>query len=241
MTQAISDEMLTAYLDGALDADDRATVEAALARDPAVANRLAALDVPMAALRDGFDDLLAQAPSPPALPSVSTQPPRRWLELAAAVVIGVGLGAGALFWQGDAAPSDWKMAVADYQVLYVPQTLAMPAPEPDAAQAQLEQASAAVGVDLTPAVNAGDLSFRRAQLLGYKGRPLVQVAYLSRDDLPFALCVTDVDGPDIAPEAVMLSGLAGAFWVRDGKGFLIIGGDDLATVETLADDLQARL
>ena len=64
---------------------------------------------------------------------------------------------------------------------------------------------------------------------------------IATDDLPFALCVTDVDGPDSPPEAVMLSGLAGAFWVRDGKGFLIIGGDDLATVETLADDLQARL
>ena len=57
-----SDADLVAYLDGGLDADTRASLEAAVDTDPGLGERLAALSLDTEALREGFAALLADAP-----------------------------------------------------------------------------------------------------------------------------------------------------------------------------------
>lgn len=62
----IPDETLMAYVDGELDAVARAQVEAALAADPQLADRLARQQALVAQLRAAFDGVLAE-PLPPRL------------------------------------------------------------------------------------------------------------------------------------------------------------------------------
>ncbi|MEL6683889.1 MAG: hypothetical protein AAFN63_10795 [Pseudomonadota bacterium] len=241
MTKAISDETLTAFLDGALGPKEQAEFETALADSPDLQDRLARLDAPLAPLRQGFDALLDQSPAMPSHLHAAKPEGMAWRQLAAVLVLGVGLGAGAIWMHDRNAAPDWKLAVAQYQVLYVPQTLAIPAPDDATRQQQLSVVSDAIGVDLSPAGVASGLNFRRAQQLGFEGAPLIQIAYLSEDNQPFAFCVTEVDAADSAPSATVLAGLAGAHWVEDGKGYLIIGGDDLGRVTALAGELRSQL
>ena len=73
-----SDEDLTAFLDG--EADDALTAAIAdqLERDSDLADRLAALDIPMVPLAEAYNALLAEAPPMPDLPAtVPNDEPRR--------------------------------------------------------------------------------------------------------------------------------------------------------------------
>ena len=58
--QKHSDEALVAYLDGELDGDERAHVEAWLAADPAVRDRLLALAESATTLRSAFAEFVAE-------------------------------------------------------------------------------------------------------------------------------------------------------------------------------------
>ena len=69
----ITDEDLTAFLDGELGAEDAARVSAALAASPELEARLNALQVPLAGMRSAFEGVLAQAPEAPELPEPSTR------------------------------------------------------------------------------------------------------------------------------------------------------------------------
>jgi len=54
----LSDETLMAYADNELDAETRATVEAAMASDPEVARRVASHQALRSSIRNGYDDIL---------------------------------------------------------------------------------------------------------------------------------------------------------------------------------------
>ena len=109
----ITDDMLSAYLDGELSADDRARVDAALAQDPALAARLKALDAATRRFADAIRET-DKAPLPAGVEDllrpqtdnvVAFRPKRReqpkWVRPAAmaasilALVVAVGMfGAG---------------------------------------------------------------------------------------------------------------------------------------------------
>lgn len=127
MSRAIPDETLTAYADGELGGEEEARVRAAVAADPALARRLAALREAREAARAAFADV-AREPVPAALlaavlaaDAASAPPPPRaanapaWrpaaiaAAIAAAVALVVGGVAGALLAPGPeriAAPLD---------------------------------------------------------------------------------------------------------------------------------------
>ena len=67
------------------------------------------------------------------------------------------------------------------------------------------------------------------------------MAFLSDTGVPFAICVTKVKEGDRAAKTETLSGLATTHWVRDGFGFMIIGGENLDYVQSLAADLSDRI
>ncbi|MEO0358077.1 MAG: hypothetical protein AAF386_07240, partial [Pseudomonadota bacterium] len=85
-----SDTVLRAYLDGALDADQAANIDAALATDDDLARRMMALDDVAGAVQSAFQKLQ------PAPQSIAHQDKRgvNWAVVAATVVVGVGLGWG---------------------------------------------------------------------------------------------------------------------------------------------------
>lgn len=242
MNETISNEDLTAYLDGELAEGERRRIEEAVAADADLAARLEALDVPVGAAKPLFDALLDSAPECPPVQSAA-RPSRLFPRMAAAGLLVLGIGIGVV-WSPLAkrdTPSDWKMAVANYQVLYVPETLAGGPADPEHAATDLARLSGTLGRDLSRAVSVEGLRFRRAQMLGLEAEPLVQIAYLGDDDVPFAICVTPVDDPSYAPRTEHLAGLAAAHWVADGFGFLVIGGDDLDFVRGVAARLQGSL
>jgi anti-sigma factor RsiW len=99
MTQPIPESDLMAYADGQLAPERRAAFEAALAADPGLAARLAALREQKAALHEALDPWLDE-PIPARLLAAATPPvhPSAWqawrpfLSLAATLLIGLGAG-----------------------------------------------------------------------------------------------------------------------------------------------------
>ncbi|MEO0943837.1 MAG: zf-HC2 domain-containing protein [Pseudomonadota bacterium] len=234
----ITDEQLTAYLDGELDAAEIARINAALATSPELTERLAALDFPVADIRAAFDRTLDAAPAAPTLPKVQKKTALPWLAaVAAAAVLGFGLGGIVL---RQAAP-DWTEVVANYQSLYVTDTLSAPPLAPETQRINVAALSGQLGVDLVPLIDLDDIQFRRAQMLGYEGAPLVQMAYLADDAVPIAICVTPISGGDTSVTQSRLFGMEAASWTTNGHGYLIIGGDDPALIEALAERVRAAI
>ena len=232
----INDEMLTAYLDGELSQSDHALVEQGLRERRDLAARLSALSLPMERLRQGADQILSEAPTPPVSGGVSHM--AKWVfpvGLAAALVLGLGIGT----WATRPAANDWVDAVANYQSLYVSETLAVAETQAQSVE-KLATLSQEIGLDLAGLSSVGAIDYRRAQLLGFQGRPLVQVAYLD-GDAPIAICITAINGDDTGIEEGVRHGLAAASWQRNGYGFLVIGGSDADLIRELAEAVRREI
>lgn len=108
--QEVTDEMLMAYVDGELDAQTGASVAAAIAADPALAERADLFRASAEAAQSAFADILA-APPPAGLLAAARKdaapaaviafPRRSWvraaLPLAACLLLAIGAGGGYLF------------------------------------------------------------------------------------------------------------------------------------------------
>ncbi len=245
--RAFSDEQLTAFLDGEADDALEAAIAEALETDAALAERMAGLEVPMAAIVGAYDELLTSAPPlpdlPPALPEpANTNARNSWAW--GLGIFGTGLAAGlavALFTglgTPEPAPRGWVSFVASYQTLYTSATFEQVNPSPQEAARQLAAVSKAIGIDLTNLPQTEGLTFKRAQLLGFTGKPLVQISYLREDGTPVALCIIPA-----GPEAQGLNmgsaeGLDLARWNTPGYGFLLIGGQEGEPLEREAEIFQ---
>ncbi|WP_299287618.1 hypothetical protein [uncultured Tateyamaria sp.] len=240
-----SDEDLTAYLDGEADDALHAAIDAALETDEALGDRLAGLDIPMGAIKAAYADLLDNAPAPPVFeaPVANTPRPRfgwGW----GLSTFGTGIAAGLAvavftgFGTPEPAPRGWVSFVASYQALYTTETLSVADPSADDAAVQLAAVSDALGLDLAALPQAEGLTFKRAQVLGFKGKPLIQIAYLRDDGTPVALCILPA-GPDAQPVNMgQAEGLDIARWNTPGFGFLLIGGTDAAPLAQEAETFQ---
>ena len=93
--QTFTDEQLVAYLDGEVEHTPADEITAALANDPELANRLAALDFNKDALRSGFDTLLTQQ-QPPVLPIAPVAANNNWVlagSMAASILVALFVAA----------------------------------------------------------------------------------------------------------------------------------------------------
>lgn len=96
----VTDADVNAYVDGQLAPVRVPAIEEAIARDPALAARVAELRRQNAALRDAFDPWLAEAPPERLVAATAFDPARRrsprWLgaavAAAASLVVGLGIG-----------------------------------------------------------------------------------------------------------------------------------------------------
>ena len=112
MSRDLNDHMedwaLHAYADGELSPEQRAEVEALLARDPEAARKVADWKRQRDLLKSAFDGVLDE-PVPPQLSATLRQPapPARlspWLAMAAAVLLLVCGGLAGWFLKGETAP-----------------------------------------------------------------------------------------------------------------------------------------
>ncbi|MEP4195181.1 MAG: hypothetical protein ABJL99_06020 [Aliishimia sp.] len=244
-----SDEELTAFLDGEAATDDVRAIEAALDQDTELAQRLSDLDISFLDLKGQFDGLLAQAPPvpdlPAALPTVANlNSTPRWPSLGLGLSAGLVAGFAMAVTFGLTRPPapeptrGWLSVVAGYQMLYTPETLVS---AETSHGTPLTVLSDIVGLDLTALAQVEGLTFKRAQRLGFNGKPLIQIAYTLPDGTPFAICILPNGSEARGPRFQELEGMQAADWTTGSHGVLLIGGDDPSALGALADTVETLL
>ncbi|MEL7012458.1 MAG: hypothetical protein AAFO72_04175 [Pseudomonadota bacterium] len=239
--RGFSDEDLALFLDG--EAPDGLTreIETALAQDPSLAAELDSLRAAEAAFVSAQENLLSLAPATPNLPRHKARAPAlapAFAGLAAGLVI-----AATVSWSLLSKPEPgWREVVANYQSLYVTETLSGVTEPQGVSEAKLIALSEVLGLDLTNLPEVDGLAYRRAQQLGYKGAPLAQLTFLTANGGPVALCILRTGGADTSGiETDTLDGMAAYSWVDNGFGVLLIGplGDN--TLSEAAQTFRAAL
>ena len=255
MASEDDDLKLTAYLDGELDPDDRAAIEARLAAESDLQARLEALRDAAQLTRAAFETLLDAAPAAAmqarldatrVAPQRPVAPfPRRAAAVAAAVAIvafAAGLGAGR--WSAGpggavARRDDWRAAVVEYMDLYTTESFG------EATSPRLGAELATLSQRLDAPLDAArlqidGLALRRAELLQYDGAPLGQIGYLD-GATPVAFCILR-DGEADAPLSTdSRNGFAAASWAGGGRGFMLVGKVPAERLEGLARLLKQRM
>ncbi len=255
---ADSDALLTAYLDGELDAAERGALEKRFLAEPALKVRLDELArggrpfgpayaallaaAPEARMQAMLADLVAKHERGLARSGPSWWSPRA---IAAALVIFIAGGfagyAGLPLLLHPPQPG-WRQVVAEYQGLTTAATLAAVPDDTAAMQQQLAAAGAKLAVDLSPDKLAlPDAALKRVQLYEFRGRPLVQLAYLAGDSGPMALCIIANGRPDEPAAFEVREGFNIVFWTDGGRGYMLIGKQPRATLEAYAGDLEPRV
>lgn len=254
-----SDEQLTAYLDGELTAEQRASLEAMLETDERVVGRLEFLSRSSLPFKQAFAPLLAEAPKAKLEAMVSAlhdrQPAdmpagigrRRFLgALAACLVAGIVadrafIGLHRRLTASDEG-SEWRAVVAEYIALYTPDTLAGPVPSLAAQAGQLSAVEARLGLRLSPeAIALSGADFKRALLLQYDDQPLAQLAYLDPETGPLALCIVRSDDGPKSPDVEARKGMNVVYWSDKTHAFMLIGHAPVERMKALAGDVRTRL
>ncbi len=247
MTEKINDELLTAYLDSELSEEEAKKAEKALASNN---SDLKMLEINKTDIKTSLDAILPIAPQMPELQQmrIAQKATRGFSSIALAASLALGMISGAWLFNGtefrlyNSEPSlEWKTAIANYQMLYVPETLANSSENKDQAIRKLKSLSNDLGRELVGANSVNNLEFYRAQMLGLEGNPLVQIVYMAENGTPIAICVTKVNETNYEPKSELIQGLASSHWVDDKYGFLVIGGKDLNFVENIASNLAKQL
>jgi anti-sigma factor RsiW len=263
MSAGDDDARLVAWIDGELDESAHAAIEARLATDIGLRDRLARLREGGRPFAAALDLLLDEAPVERLQASLAAldrqEPPsarrnaifsRGRLGVAAAIgLFCAGIVAGHYGPTGPAqvAPSsevasgqheDWRQAVAEYMGLYTPETFAGAAPSQHDGLAEL---SAKIGLPLTSErIALANLQFKGAQIFNFEGAPLGQVAYIDPATGPVLFCIIRNLEPDAAMKAETREGFAVASWAHEGRGYMLIGRLPVNQTAELANALQQR-
>jgi hypothetical protein len=243
-----TDEDLTAYLDAEADPERARVIDEALAKDKVLQARLDRLSIPVGDLKTAFDKLTMAAPSYPSVLESYSPPERSFAGLlrpmAATAVLCLAAGwFAAGFYVRDKAGS-WQQSVAAYHALYVNSTLSDVNQTPGAAAIELARVSTALGkpIALDAVTASGKLDYKRAQILGFEGRPLIQLAFMSKTGVPVALCIIRDGGlENIGIKTGTLAGMSTASWSKGDYDYLLIGGTDSLIIGETAAIFSAQL
>ncbi|WP_240535359.1 anti-sigma factor family protein [Rhizobium freirei] len=255
-----TDEQLTAFIDGELDAADREWIERLIAGDARVAERFDFLARGTLPFREAFDPMLAEAPAAKleamlAAIAAMEKPEARaagigrrgFLAAVAASFVAaiaidravIGLGHGLSKPDED---GEWRAAVAEYLSLYTADTLSGPSGDHAQQVAQLGEVGTKLGLALAPeAIAMPGVEFKRAQILNYDSRPLAQIAYLDPESGPLALCIVQSARGATAPDMESRRGMNIVYWSSATHAFMLIGHAPIDRIQQLADEVRARL
>src|SRR4029077_10582092 len=136
----------------------------------------------------------------------------------------------------------WRQAVAEYMLLYTPETISGIADDPSHLEHELAVVGAKLGVRLSPSeLSLPDIALKRAQILQYDGKPLGQVAYLDPHDGVMALCIYADSHQGIVPTTEQRVGLNIVHWASHGRAFMLVGRKAIPELRDLAGLLSRRL
>lgn len=138
----------------------------------------------------------------------------------------------------EAPERGWRQAVADYQVLFTSDSLT----PYQGGDSGLDLANAALGIPIDSLTDEVDgLNFRKVQLLQFKDKVLVQVAYLSHKGKPVSFCIFASGKPEQPEQVEQRNGLEIVHWILAGYGFMVIGDVPQQELQVMASDLKTRI
>ena len=136
----------------------------------------------------------------------------------------------------------WRATVAYYQKLFVKETLARASGNEEVQSANLRAALDTVGLNLSVGkVSVEPLEFKRADVLNFKGKPLVQVAYLYNGDTPVSFCIIRGRKPVFGVKTERREGLNIAHWRSSEYGFMVIGDVPQDALNRIARKLKQQV
>lgn len=263
------DATMVALLDGMLPPEEAEQARRRIAADPGLAARLERLAAGGNQARDAFAMLpppplgleawLARQTA--AAPQARPVPRRPWwggfspmrlaAALAAVLIAGIAIGyvtgrvtapEGSVEEELAGSPEEWREAVAQYLALYNADTLTALSDDPALHDRQLAIVASRLGIALpAAAVALPELTFKRAQIFDYEGRPLGQIAYTDAAGQPVALCILRQDLPVAGLTSEERHGINIVYWSKDGLGYLLAGRLSADRLETIAADVARRL
>jgi len=234
-----SDDQLSLFLDGEAEEVLEAQISAALGHDVVLAARVEKLSSSTQVIRNALDLVTLNAPAMPA--NLATSAPSRLPQVLIPLGLAASFALGLLVSTALRQPVDWVDQVASYQALYVPETLSGSVQDAAVTLETLTSAQTALGLDLVGHTQIEGLNFKRVQMLGIEGAPLVQIAYVDAHGVPFALCAMPVSSEDRTFETEMNHALATVSWIENGIGFVLIGGTDQSFVTERAQEVGQAL
>jgi anti-sigma factor RsiW len=263
----ISDETLTAFLDGELDDAAAGELARQVEADAALQARLSALDLNLGSIRKDYTELNKTAPlaalraaiqADAAAPMAANSNARGWSNPAIAAACAACLAFGvfispfvASFVPGLKNPvseiagtsqKSWRQSVAEYQALYAAETLTLNPQDPVKQDETLAKLSARVGVPLErQRLQLDKASFQRGQLLNFDGNPLVQLAFLYDGDKPVAVCLIANGAKDAAPASEVRKGMPLVHWAHGGVSYMVIGQIKAGELTAMAGALQGQI
>jgi len=130
---------------------------------------------------------------------------------------------------------EWVQRVAQYQSLYVENTVSSITGGEKAASSLLENIKARTGMRTgVPDLSSFGYRFVRAQELGYQNKPLVQLVYFKAGHAPLAVCYMPATGEMRADMKVEThDGLLAAGWIQNEQRFVIVGDESREVIEKL--------
>lgn len=245
--RSYSDEQLTAWLDGEAEFAPINEISEAVKEDAALAKRIEALRVDRDAIAKSFNRLAPSktAPSLDAMSGSSAIPISRSFgvttaatALAACLVMGLFIGR---FTTND-RPTDWMEYVAAYQALYTSDTLVATKRNDTVLNAELARVGGIIGkpVALEDLKQASELTYRRAQILGFEGKALAQFAFVTDTGIPVALCILRNGEKTSTFETQKMEGMEAASWSSGEFEYLLIGGEDPGLIHRMAEIFKDR-
>lgn len=259
-----SDEELVAYLDGEAEFAPVDAIKAALLTDESLANRLNRLKFDKEALTYSMETIADNAKEHKALPdflSETAAAPQKsdafklvsnnrsgffegWQKIAAVALLAVAIGWCAKSFSSVNNLQNWHNYVAAYQALYSKETLAPIIQTEETSSKQLQHVTGVLGkkIELTQLTNVKGLNYKRAQILGFKGQPLIQLAFLSDEGKPVALCIIKAsnNGQTKVINDVQ-QGLKAAHWKKGEFEYLLIGSNDAELIKSAATQFSKTL
>jgi anti-sigma factor RsiW len=246
-----TNEELTAYLDGVAGPELARAIETAKAASPEVRGRLASLQIDPLKIKVAFDALL---PTAPVLPVTLTQArpgqlravlPWRMLAATALVSLALGWATSSLVthW-ANRQTTTWQHYAATYHAMYRHETLAHVRPSPSVTADDLSRISQALGLTVSQdlVTRSDALEFKRAQVLGFEGQPVAQLAFTTKAGVPVALCIARVDVEGSVPvRTATVLGMSSATWSKGRYQYLLIGGTELSTIAVSANAFAKAL
>lgn len=250
----LSDEHLSAYLDGELSAEDTRAVEALVASDPAVADALERLMATDTAVKAAFDEMLTDpvpfelaatirsAPEPARVAPAAPRGLPGWAAIAASVgFLAVGGLGGYTLGQNEApeivaSTPGWLNEIAAYHGVYETQVrhLVEVAAEE---QAHIETwLGNTTGVEFAvPDLTGAGLTFQGARLLVAGGLPVAQLVYTDAAGAVFALCLKTAKAPADKPfTAETVGGYDMVSWRERGADYVFVGPEGTAGLTEIA-------